>query len=124
MKKDILFSSRLKENCTRIKHDSGLNICLYPMKGFSSAFAILGTRYGSIDTTFRTDDYPEYTTVPEGIAHFLEHKLFEGEECNAFENFAKTGAYSNAFTSFDATAYHFSCSDCFGENLRTLLDFV
>ena len=124
MKKVILISSRLGESCTKIKHDSGLNICLYPMKGFSSAFAILGTRYGSIDTTFRTNEDTDFTTVPEGIAHYLEHKLFEGEECNAFENFAKTGAYSNAFTSFDTTAYHFSCASRFGDNLRTLLDFV
>ena len=98
MRKEILFSSRLGESCKRIKHDSGLNICLYPMKGFSSAFAILGTRYGSIDTTFKTNEDADYSTVPEGIAHYLEHKLFEGEECNAFDNFAKTGAYSNAFT--------------------------
>ena len=124
MKKEVLTSSRLGESCTRIKHDSGLNICLYPMKGFSSAFAIFGTRYGSVDTTFKTNEDADFVTVPEGIAHYLEHKLFEGEECNAFENFAKTGAYSNAFTSFDATAYHFSCSDKFADNLRTLLDFV
>ncbi len=124
MKKDILLSSRLGESCIRIDHDSGLRICLYPMKGFSSAFAIFGTRYGSVDTTFKTNEDADYVTVPEGIAHYLEHKLFEGEECSAFENFSKTGAYSNAFTSFDTTAYHFTCSDHFGENLRTLLDFV
>ncbi|MBQ9384214.1 MAG: insulinase family protein [Ruminiclostridium sp.] len=124
MKKEVLTSSRLGESCTRIKHDSGLTVCLYPMKGFSSAFAIFGTRYGSVDTTFKTNEDADLITVPEGIAHYLEHKLFEGEECNAFENFAKTGAYSNAFTSFDSTAYHFSCSDRFTENLHTLLDFV
>lgn len=124
MKKDIIKSSRLGESYTRIKHDSGLTVCLYPMKGFSSAFAIFGTRYGSVDTTFKTNEDKDFITVPEGIAHYLEHKLFEGEECSAFENFSKTGAYSNAFTSFDTTAYHFSCSQHFGENLRTLLDFV
>ena len=109
MKKDIISSSRLGENYIKVKHDSGLNICLYPMPGFSTAFAIFGTRYGSVDTTFKTNEDADFITVPEGIAHYLEHKLFEGEECNAFENFAKTGAYSNAFTSFDTTAYHFSC---------------
>ncbi|MBO6230296.1 MAG: insulinase family protein [Ruminiclostridium sp.] len=124
MKKEILESSRLGEHYTRIKHDSGLTICLYPMKGFSTAFAIFGTRYGSVDTTFRTNEDEDLITVPEGIAHYLEHKLFEGEECNAFENFSKTGAYSNAYTSFDTTAYHFTCAEHFGENLRTLLDFV
>ena len=124
MKKEILRSSRLGENHISIKHDSGLNIFMYPMKGFSSAFAIFGTRYGSVDTTFKTNEDSDFITVPEGIAHYLEHKLFEGEECNAFENFSKTGAYSNAYTSFDTTAYHFTCTQHFGENLRTLLDFV
>ena len=124
MKKETVSSIRLGESYIRIKHDSGLNICLYPMRDFSTAFAIFGTRYGSVDTTFKTDADDDFITVPEGIAHYLEHKLFEGEECNAFENFAKTGAYSNAFTSFDTTAYHFSCAEHFGENLRTLLDFV
>ncbi len=124
MNKEILTSSRLGESCTRIKHDSGLTIYLYPMKGYSTAFAIFGTRYGSVDTTFKTEADLDFITVPEGIAHYLEHKLFEGEECNAMEKFSATGAYSNAFTTFDATAYHFSCSGQFGENLRTLLDFV
>ena len=124
MNKEIITSARLGESYTRIKHDSGLTICLYPMKGFSSAFAIFGTRYGSVDTTFKTDEDADFVTVPAGIAHYLEHKLFEGEECNVFEQFAKTGAYSNASTSFDTTAYHFSCADHFGENLRILLDFV
>ena len=124
MNKEIITSSRLGESYTRIKHDSGLSICLYPMSGFSTAFAIFGTRYGSVDTTFKTNEDADFITVPEGIAHYLEHKLFEGEECNAFENFSKTGAYSNAYTSFDTTAYHFTCAGHFGENLRTLLDFV
>ena len=124
MNREIIKSTRLGESYTRIKHDSGLTICLYPMPGFSTSFAIFGTRYGSVDTTFKTNEDSDFITVPEGIAHYLEHKLFEGEECNAFENFSKTGAYSNAFTSFDTTAYHFSCTDRFGDNLRTLLDFV
>ena len=124
MTKEILTSARLGESYTRVKHDSGLTVHLYPMKGFSTAYAIMGTKYGSVDTTFRTREDKDFITVPEGIAHYLEHKLFEGEECNAFENFAKTGAYSNAFTSFDQTAYYFSCAGRFGENLRTLLDFV
>lgn len=124
MNKQIITSARLGEQYIRVKHSSGLNIILYPMKGFNSTFAVFGTRYGSIDTTFRTNDDEDFVTVPEGIAHYLEHKLFEGEECNAFEDFAKTGAQSNAATSFDTTVYHFSCADHFGENLRILLDFV
>lgn len=107
-----------------IKHKSGCTICLYPMQEFSSAYAVFGTRYGSVDTTFRTKNDSDYVTVPEGIAHYLEHKLFENDECDAFELYAKTGANANAFTSFDCTAYLFSCTQKFEENLRILLDFV
>jgi len=64
------------------------------------------------------------TQIPEGTAHFLEHKLFESEDLDAFARFAKTGASANAFTSFYKTAYEFSCSGSFDENLEILLDFV
>lgn len=64
-------------------------------------------------------------TVPDGIAHYLEHKMFEDENgVDAFERFAETGASANAYTSFDLTAYLFSCTDRFYENLDILLDFV
>lgn len=106
------------------KHKSGCTICLYPMPEFSSAYAIFGTRYGSVDTTFKTKVDTDYTSVPEGIAHYLEHKLFENDECDAMELYTKTGASANAFTSFDCTAYLFSCTQKFNENLRILLDFV
>ena len=90
--------------------------------GFNSSYAIFGTKYGSIDTTFSVNG--EETTVPEGIAHFLEHKLFESEDGDAFSKYAKTGAYANAFTSFDRTCNLFSCSDKFYDNLDILLSFV
>ncbi len=107
-----------------IKHRSGCTICLYPMGEFSSAYAILGTKYGSVDTTFKTKYDNDYITVPEGIAHYLEHKLFENDECDAFELYAKTGAHANAFTSFDCTAYLFASTQEFSENLRILLNLV
>ncbi len=107
-----------------IKHKSGCTICLYPMPEYSSAYAIFGTRYGSVDTTFKTDDDNDYVTVPEGIAHYLEHKLFENDECDALELYAGTGANANAYTGFDTTAYLFSCTQKFEENLRILLNFV
>ncbi|GHV46205.1 peptidase [Clostridia bacterium] len=112
------------EEYISVKHKSGLEIALYPMKGYSSAYALFAARYGSVDTTFKTDGDADYVTVPEGIAHYLEHKLFENDECDAFELYAKTGASPNAFTSFDKTAYLFSCSQKFEENLRILLSFV
>lgn len=73
---------------------------------------------------FKMADDKEYTVVPEGIAHFLEHKLFENEDCDVFELYAKTGASGNAFTSFDKTAYLFSCTKNYKESLKILLDFV
>lgn len=124
MEKQIIKNELLGEQHYRYIHPSGLSILLYPMKGFSSAFALFGTNYGSIDTTFKRSDEQEFTTVPEGIAHFLEHKLFESEDGDAFSLFAKTGASANAFTSFDKTCYLFSTTDNFKESLEALITFV
>lgn len=114
----------LKEEYYEIDHKSGLKIFVMEKPDYSGAFAMFGTRYGSVDTCFRLKGDESYTSVPEGIAHFLEHKLFESEELDAFERFNKTGANANAFTSFDRTCYIFQCSDNFNENLEILLDFV
>ena len=114
----------LKEEYFEIDHKSGLKILVMEKPDYSGAFAMFGTRYGSVDTCFRLKGEESYTSVPEGIAHFLEHKLFESEELDAFERFAKTGANANAFTSFDRTCYIFQCSDNWQENLEILLDFV
>ena len=65
---------------------------LSPMQGFSTAYALFGTNYGSMDVTFKTDKEEDFVTVPAGIAHYLEHKLFENEDCDAFERYAATGA--------------------------------
>lgn len=124
MKKEIITSKATGDSCIHVKHSSGLDIYIKEMKGFNKVDALFGTRYGSINTMFRTAGQTEYTTVPDGIAHFLEHKLFENEECGVFELYAKTGAICNAFTSFDKTCYLFSCSKNYTENLRILLDFV
>jgi predicted Zn-dependent peptidase len=95
-----------------------------PKENYSSTYAIFGTKYGSIDTKFKRSDSNEWTVVPEGIAHFLEHKLFESEDLDAFARYAKTGASANAYTSFDRTCYLFQCSDNFDASLEILLDFV
>ncbi len=114
----------LGEKYYKINHPSGLNIYVFPKENYATTYAVFGTKYGSIDTVFKKKDEDTYTTVPEGIAHFLEHKLFESEELDAFERFAKTGASANAYTSFDKTCYLFSCSGNFKQNLDILLDFV
>ena len=103
--------------------DNDLKVFVMEKPEFSGAYAIFGTKYGSIDTKFSKNGEKEIN-VPEGIAHFLEHKLFESEDGDAFTKFAATGAYANAFTSFDRTCYLFSCSKNFEENLDILLSFV
>ncbi|PKM61553.1 MAG: hypothetical protein CVU97_07040 [Firmicutes bacterium HGW-Firmicutes-21] len=106
------------------QHKSGLPVYVFPKK-HSTAFAVLGTKYGSADTTFKTDKDDDFFTIPDGVAHFLEHKLFEDENGNdAFTRYAKYGGNANAFTSFVRTAYLFSCTGNFDENLEVLLDFV
>jgi len=117
-------NTRLGEEYIKINHSSGLCVLLYPMSEYKSAYALFGTKYGSIDRTFKTSDTGDFITVPDGIAHFLEHKLFENEDGDAFSLFAKTGASANAYTSFDRTCYLFSCANNFKESLNALLSFV
>lgn len=122
--REIITCRRTGDTCVYVKHKSGLDILIREMPGFSSVYALFGTKYGSINTTFKLAADKDYTEVPNGIAHFLEHKLFENEDCGVFELFAKTGAQCNAYTSFDKTCYLFSCTKNYTENLRILLDFV
>ena len=116
-------SELLNEKYYKVKHDSGLTIYVYPKEGYSSTYAIFGTKYGSINNAFRVDN-KDVVRVPDGIAHYLEHKLFESEDGDAFSRYAKTGANANAYTSFDKTCYLFSCTDNFEDSLEILLDFV
>ncbi len=113
---------RTGERVVRIDHKSGLPIYVWPKPGYQSCYAVFGTSYGSIDTVFDIDG--RRTEVPAGIAHYLEHKLFENEDCDAFDKYAKTGANANAFTTFDRTAYLFSCTGDIAPSLEVLLDFV
>lgn len=113
----------LNEKYYDIDHPSGLKILVMPKENYSSTYAIFATKYGSIDTMIQMKD-GSFKEIPEGTAHFLEHKLFESEDLDAFERFAKTGASANAYTSFDRTGYLLSCSANFKKNLEILLDFV
>lgn len=115
-------SDRTGDSYYKLLHPSGLTIYVYPKKSYNSTYAIFGTNFGSIDTTFMYRG--EKIVVPDGIAHYLEHKLFESEDGDAFAKYAKTGACANAYTSFDKTCYLFSCSEHFEESLNILIDFV
>lgn len=117
-------SERIGDKYFEVKHSSGLKIFIYPKENNSSTYAVFGTKYGSIDMCFKTSEQNEPDKVPAGIAHYLEHKLFESEDGDAFERYAKTGASANAYTSFDATCYLFSCTENVYESLEILLDFV
>lgn len=124
MELEKLQSARTGDTYYQGRHPSGLEVYLYPMKGVSTAQAVIGTRYGSIDNCFQRAGEPAPECAPLGIAHYLEHKLFEGEDGDAFARFAETGANANAYTGFESTCYVFSCTSRFCDSLRILLDFV
>lgn len=103
---------------------NGLRVVILPKPDFNKTFATFTTNYGSIDNQFIPIGKQEKIRVPDGIAHFLEHKLFEKEDGDVFQDFSKQGASANAFTSFTRTAYLFSTTQDVNQNLITLLDFV
>lgn len=115
---------QLQEELYHEKLPNGLNVYILPKKGFNKTFATFTTKYGSIDNNFVPLGKEEYVKVPDGIAHFLEHKLFEKEDGDVFQQFSKQGASANAFTSFTRTAYLFSSTSDVEKNLETLVDFV
>ena len=115
----------LREEVYYEKLDNGLDIYFMPKKGFTKKFAVLATNYGSNELEFIPINGTEKIRVNEGIAHFLEHKMFEQPGGgNAFDKFSKLGANANAYTNFTMTAYLFSCTDYFYENLEHLIDYV
>lgn len=105
-----------------VRHPSGLTILVWPRPDAGAAYGVFATRYGSVYNTLPAADGNE--EVPAGIAHYLEHKLFESEEGDAFTRFADTGASANAYTSFDRTAYLFTATENILPSLEILLDFV
>lgn len=114
----------LQETVYSKKLDNGLTVFLLPKLEMSKTYGIFSTNYGSIDQTFIPLDKQEQITVPEGIAHFLEHKLFEKEDRDVFADFSRQGASANAFTSFTQTAYLFASTEHVKKNILTLIDFV
>lgn len=130
-KKVTLMSEIIKKENTDIresyyyyKDKSGLDVYVFPKK-LSTTYAIFATKYGSIENCFKTSEDGDFITVPNGVAHFLEHKMFENEDgSDTFEQFGKLGAYANAYTSNEMTAYLFSCTSEFEASLEVLLDYV
>ena len=124
MKFNLIESEKLSEKYYRGTHSSGLEIIVIPKKQ-ATLYALFATRYGSIDNRFKTREEKDFHDVPEGVAHFLEHKLFENSDGeDTFLRFSKLGASCNAFTSNDVTAYLFTATENYTESLEELVSFV
>ena len=104
--------------------ENGLRLFVIPKPGFQKTFVTYTTQFGSLDSRFKPLGKDEFVTVPDGVAHFLEHKLFEKEEEDLFTAFAEENAQANAFTSFDRTSYLFSATDHLENNIKRLLTMV
>jgi len=120
----VISNTIVNESYKIIKHKSGLTIYLCHLGGFDGTHVQFAAPIGSVNTKFKTEYDNDFFVPPYGVAHFLEHKMFEDEQGDAFERFARTGASANAFTTFDKTSYLFGCTDKLYESLEILLDFV
>jgi len=119
------YNETLQETLYTAEHESGLKIAIMPKEGYSKSYAVFGTHFGSVDNLFIPPEGKEPVQLPDGIAHFLEHKMFEQPDgSNVFESYARHGANANAYTSFHVTAYLFESTQDICENLGILLDFV
>ena len=110
------------ETCYTATLPNGLQIRVIPKPDFHRIYAFYAVHYGSIDTTFSVGG--EKFRTPDGVAHYLEHKMFDMPYGDAMSRFADYGGNPNAFTSHTMTAYYFDCTERFEENLTTLLEFV
>ncbi|TAH63726.1 MAG: insulinase family protein [Gottschalkiaceae bacterium] len=120
----MIINKSLNEKILSAELSNGLRVFCMPKTNYVRKHAIYATNYGSNDNKFIPIGESKEIIVPEGIAHFLEHKLFEEPDVDIFEEFGKLGSYVNAFTNNNQTAYLFSCIDKFYENLELLVSFV
>ena len=113
---------RIGEEVFHATLPNGLPVYIIPKKGFLRKYALFATRYGGMDMRFEKDG--QWLDTPAGIAHYLEHKMFDTEDGNALQELAKNGAEPNAFTSNAITCYYFDATEKFYESLEILLSFV
>lgn len=121
---EIIKDNVLNETIFRKKYENGLDAYVLPKKGFSKSFASLTVKYGSNDSNFVPLGSDRPIKVPDGVAHFLEHKMFEKEYGSVFERFDKLGVSANAYTTNTHTSYYFISTDNYYEALNILLEFV
>ena len=121
----IIYNSKVKETLYKEKLSNGLTIMIIPKKGIQKKYIIWGTKYGSNDNKFIVPGETEITEVPKGVAHFLEHKMFEQENgVNSLDKLTSIGVSANAYTTNDHTAYLYECTDNFYEALDEFMDYV
>ncbi|PSR28080.1 MAG: insulinase family protein [Sulfobacillus thermosulfidooxidans] len=121
----LIENEAIGEQLSRLVLPSGLTVVVFPRPGFKKTFATFATHYGSIDNAFRDPKTGQAVEVPDGIAHFLEHKMFEKKGGgDAFDDFARLGASSNAYTDYTSTTFLFQTTSHVLDNLGNLLDFV
>ena len=114
--------ARVGETMYHEKLENGLHVFVFPKPEFQKSYAFFATNYGGMDMRFCLNG--EWHNTPAGVAHYLEHKMFDTEEGNALQDLAANGASPNAFTSDDIIGYYFDSTEKFEENLRILLSFV
>ena len=119
---DTMQALRKAAECEKLVLDNGMTVLVKPMPGYRDVHVVCGTRFGSVDREFELDG--RRGRLPAGVAHFLEHKMFESEEGDAFSQYAAVGASANAFTSFDKTCYLFSTTSGVEQALDILLRLV
>ena len=121
----VIENLKVKEKVYIEKLENGLTVKVIPKEGIQKKYMIWGTKYGSNESTFVVPGEEEVTTVPNGVAHFLEHKLFEQENgTNSLDVLTALGVEANAYTTNDHTAYLFECTDNFYEAMNELMDYV
>ncbi|MGW7933457.1 EF-P 5-aminopentanol modification-associated protein YfmH [Staphylococcus xylosus] len=120
------YYDQIDERVFEAELKNGLKLFIIPKKGFQKTFVTYTTKFGSLDNKFKPHGSDEFVTVPDGVAHFLEHKLFENDddEEDLFTAFAEDNAQVNAFTSFDRTSYLFSATSNIERNIKRLLTMV
>ena len=121
----IIENSHVKEKLYIEKLDNGLTVMIFPKKGIQKKYVMFATHYGSVDNKFIIPGEEEITSVPDGIAHYLEHKMFEQKNGkNSLDVLTALGVNANAYTTTNYTTYLFEATDNFYEALDELMDYV
>lgn len=121
----IIENSKVKEKLYVEKLENGLTVMIMPKKNIQKKYMIWATNFGSIDNKFIAPNDKEETNIPDGVAHFLEHKMFEQQNgTNSLDTLTALGVNANAYTTTDHTCYLFECTDNFYPAMDELMDYV